>query len=315
MSPSGLPKFGILQNLHTHTNFSDGSDDPGVYVHEAIRQGFLSLGFSDHSPLPFDNSFALREDQTEEYCKTILSLKEQYSEKTINCSEIRSREGQKNDNSTFPSPGISIFLGLEVDFIPGMGHTPDYFRKRFPLDYYIGSVHLVKNPEVEELWFIDGPVIKTFDNGLAKVFAGNGRKGVTAYYRQIQEMVSTFKPDIVGHLDKIKMHNWDRFFSETDSWYIKLVDDTLDIIRENGCVVEVNTRGIYKNRSDSLFPGPAILEKIIQRKIPACLCSDAHKPEEIAMYFGEAKNELHKIGFRELMYLTPGGWTAEPIFV
>jgi len=39
-------------NLHTHTNFSDGSAEPEVYVKKAIELGFTALGFSDHSPLP-----------------------------------------------------------------------------------------------------------------------------------------------------------------------------------------------------------------------------------------------------------------------
>ncbi len=47
----------IHQNLHTHTHYSDGKLPPVDYVHEAIRQGIQILGFSDHSPLPFDNPF------------------------------------------------------------------------------------------------------------------------------------------------------------------------------------------------------------------------------------------------------------------
>jgi len=46
---------------------------------------------------------------------------------------------------------------------------------------------------------IDGPDITIYDNGLKEIFSGDARKAVTAYYRQIQEMIVTQKPDIVGH--------------------------------------------------------------------------------------------------------------------
>ena len=43
-----------LQNLHTHTVFSDGKNTPEEMVLGAVRAGCTSLGFSEHSPLaPF----------------------------------------------------------------------------------------------------------------------------------------------------------------------------------------------------------------------------------------------------------------------
>ena len=43
-----------LQNLHTHTVFSDGAGTAEAMVRGAIQAGCGSLGFSEHSPLlPF----------------------------------------------------------------------------------------------------------------------------------------------------------------------------------------------------------------------------------------------------------------------
>ena len=68
----------MLFNLHTHTRFSDGSCEPEIYIQEAIRQGFSVLGFSDHTPVPFENKFALSEENLPVYCDTILALKKKY---------------------------------------------------------------------------------------------------------------------------------------------------------------------------------------------------------------------------------------------
>jgi histidinol-phosphatase (PHP family) len=278
-------------NLHTHTRFSDGSGDPAEYVEEAIRQGFTTLGFSDHSPVPFENTFAIREEELKEYGKIIGALKHDYELKINNY-------------------GIHVLLGLEVDFIPGVTRSFAEYRQLLPLDYTIGSVHLVRNSDPSHLWFIDGPDISIYEHGLKEVFGNDARKAVTAYYRQIQEMVDVHKPDIVGHLDKIKMYNRDRYFSEGDDWYVRLVDETLDLVEQRGCVVEINTRGIYKKRSDTLFPGPAILEKLVRRNIPVTLSSDAHKPHELLFGFAEATALLSAMGFREIMNRSRSGWKA-----
>ncbi len=274
----------MLANLHTHSNFSDGSNPPEDYIQEAISKGLVSIGFSDHSHLPFETRFALKEERASEYCDTISRLSRKYRGK------------------------IDVFLGLEVDFVPGMGHDPMWYGQEYQLDFTIGSVHLVRNPGEEDLWFIDGPYSESYDAGLTRIFDGDIRKAVTTYYRQLQELISLYKPGIVGHLDKIKMHNKGRYFSEEEPWYKKLVDETLDLILEAGCLVEVNTRGIYKKRSDTLFPGPSVLKKIHALDIPVLVTSDAHRPEEVASHLKEATKHLYDLGFRSQMILTDAGW-------
>jgi histidinol-phosphatase (PHP family) len=275
-------------NLHTHTNFSDGSSDPEDYIKEAINQGFNTLGFSDHSPVPFTNNFAIPEAELEAYVNTIIGLRERYS-----------------------SP--VVLLALEIDYIPGITQPADHYRRNYSFDYFIGSVHLVKNEDSEKLWFIDGPDISVYENGLKEIFSGDARKAVTAYYRQVQDMIVTQRPDIIGHLDKIKMYNRNRFFSEEESWYVKLVEETIDLVSTAGSVIEVNTRGIYKNRSDTLFPGPEILRKIRLRNIPVAITSDAHKPHELSLGFEETRKVLTALGFESTWLKTVAGWKEVPL--
>lgn len=268
-----------LFNLHTHSYFCDGKEEPEDYVKQAIELGFHTLGFSSHAPVPFENNFSLKEEKTEEYFSTIRALGEKYKDK------------------------INILLSMEIDYIPGITRAFAEFSKAGNLDYTIGGVHLVRNNEIEKLWFIDGSQQETYDDGLQKLFNGHIQKGVEAYYGQIREMVATQKPDIIAHLDKIKMHNKNRYFSEEEGWYKDLVWKTLKYIAsESNCIVEVNTRGLYKKRSDTFFPSPAILEQVHHLKIPVTLSSDAHQPQELNGYYEEALKLMKEIGFKELVY-------------
>jgi histidinol-phosphatase (PHP family) len=291
----------IRCNLHTHTRFSDGSGAPEEYCEEAVRQGFDILGFSDHGPVPFENTFAIRNDGLKDYVGAILRVKAEYSLPGV------ARRNEEAHGSIPQHLPLQVLLGLEMDYVPGVSRPIGTLRQEFPFDYLIGSVHLVKNEETGKLWFIDGPAISVYDKGLQEVFDGDARYAVTSYYRQIQSMILE-RPDIIGHLDKIKMYNRDRYFSENDPWYIQLIDETLQYILDSGCVVEVNTRGFYKKKSETFFPGPAILRKLNHLHIPVTLVSDAHKPHELSLCFDEASGTLKELGFKTTVVRTGDGW-------
>jgi histidinol-phosphatase (PHP family) len=276
-------------SLHTHTAYSDGSAKPEAYLETALQKGIRTLGFSDHSPLPFENTFALCAEETQAYCDAVRRLQREWKGR------------------------VDVFLGMEIDYIPGIGRSPDDFRTSYNLDYLIGSVHLVQAGPGAPLWFIDGPRAETYDHGLKEFFGGDIRRAVTAYYRAVCEMVETYRPEILGHMDKIKMHNKGRFFREDEPWYVALTEEALDCTARAGTVLEVNTRGLYKKRSDSLFPGPEILKKAKKLGIPVIISSDAHKPEEIGAGARGAAETLRAAGYREERVLTPQGWADRPL--
>ena len=61
-------------NFHTHSIFSDGKSQPREIVEEAILQGFSAIGFSEHSPLPFDNTFSVKDYDMPKYVAEIAQL-------------------------------------------------------------------------------------------------------------------------------------------------------------------------------------------------------------------------------------------------
>lgn len=279
----------MLTNHHTHSQYSDGSSQPEEYITEAISKGFNILGFTEHSPLPFENTFSFKIETKEEYVALMNSLKQKYS-------------GQ-----------ISVYSGMEMDYIPGMSDSFGKTRTDYKLDYMIGSVHLVKPENTDELWFTDGPDYRTYDQGLNELFGGDIKKAVTTYYRQLNEMIETQHIDIIGHFDKIKMHNRDRFFKEDEPWYLELVSETLDLLQDRDIIVEVNTRGIYKQRSETTYPGLDILKQIKKMRIPVMVNSDAHKPHELDLAFTEGFSLLKEAGINEVVYFKGNGWAFESI--
>jgi len=273
-------------NFHQHSHFSDGKQPPEDYVKQAVEIGFQAMGFTEHSPLPFATYYALPQGREQEYVAETNRLKEKYASR------------------------IKLYRALEQDFIPGITEDFRSVANRLQLDYTIGSVHLVASGETDELWFIDGPEMSVYDEGLNQLFHGDIRKGVTQYYHQINEMIQTQEMDVVGHLDKIKMHNAGRFFQVNEVWYQHLVNETLDLVKQKELIVEVNTRGIYKKRSDSYFPDHDTLKKVKELDIPILISSDAHQPHELNLGFAEVQRHLLNFGFTEARYFNDGQWQA-----
>jgi histidinol-phosphatase (PHP family) len=279
----------IDYNLHQHSTFSDGSAEPEAYVKKALELGFRAMGFAEHAPLPFSTSFSLKEEKAEAYVRETARLKEFY-------------HGQ-----------ITLYRALEFDFIPRLSDDFDLWRDKLHLDYAIGSVHLVQPENGEGLWFIDGPKRERYDEGLRKYFSDDIRKAVKAYYSQINQMIETQHFEIVGHLDKIKMHNAGRYFSEEEKWYRQLVNETLKLIKEKKLVVEVNTRGLYKKRSDRLFPDDTTLKQVKEMQIPVLISSDAHQPDELNKLMDFAEKRLIETGIKSVVFFHDGSWEEVPL--
>jgi len=244
----------------------------------------MSVGFSSHAPVPFETKWCMKAERLDDYIDSIKEIKRAESE-------------------------IEVFTGLEVDFIPGVT-SPDLFRAK--LDYTIGSIHFVEKFQDGTRWEIDG-THAFFLEGFSKIFKNNIQDAITRYFELTREMISIACPTIIGHLDKIKIQNVDgKFFSETDSWYQQEIEKTLDLIGTANTIVEVNTRGIYQKKSDTTYPSPWILERLLQKKIPLTISSDAHHPDDIINQFPETASLLKKIGFKTVMVLSEGSWKPFP---
>lgn len=255
-------------------------------VEEAIRQGLHTLGFSDHSMVPFESKVSIQNDKVDEYINNLRKLKVENAGK------------------------ITILSSMEMEFIPGIVTDFQKTKRNLGLDYLIGSVHLV-GTDPQHLWFIDGKHIEPYDDGLRDYFGGDIRKGVRAYFDQENLMIETEKFDIIGHFDKIKMNARGRYFQEDEKWYRDMVLETLDLIKQHDLIVEINTRGLYKQRYNGFYPAEWLLPRLKELNVPVVISSDAHIYTELTCCFAEAENALKSIGYKETMCFRNGQWEAE----
>ena len=272
-----------MTNYHTHSTYCDGKATPREMVEFAVAHGFTALGFSGHCPLPFENTYSITD--YEGYCNEVRRLKEEYKDR------------------------ISIYHGLEMDYVPGMLEDFTPLIEQGGLEYVIGSVHLIPpqgiDPkEGDDLWMIDGSRYQTYDEGLMKHYGGDIRRGVKAYFHNENAMLEKNRPTILGHPDKIVMHNRDRYFHEDERWYRDLALETIHLAKELDTIVEINTRGIYKGRHADYYPGKWLIDEMKQLHIPVIVSTDAHAPEDLLRTEG-AYEYLKEIGYRDVLTSLP----------
>lgn len=263
-----------MTNYHTHSLYCDGAAPLRNYVELALAHGFSHLGFSGHSPLPFQNNYSIKADRYPDYCREVRDLQTEFAGR------------------------IAVALGLEIDYVPGLCDDFGPLKEQGGLDYVIGSVHLIPAPGAEEqlrrcpeeadrlLWMIDGPRYQQYDDGLFRLFGGDIRRAVRAFFDQTNRMIVTQRPTIVGHFDKVVMHNRGRYFYYDEPWFRSLVGETVSLIAETGCICEVNTRGLYKKRHTDYYPARPVLCEMAGKGIPLIVSTDAHAPADLMQFEG-----------------------------
>ena len=269
---------------HSHTWFCDGAEPPEPYIKEAIKLGLSAYGYSSHAPVPFASGWNMADEKLPEYLKSVNEVKEKYSQQ------------------------IQVYTGMEIDYIPGIAGRSKHLMKNTALDYFIGSIHYLGRLSSGEYWNIDTSQ-ELFVTGLKELFNNDIRKAVTLFWEITRQMIEEDRPDIIGHMDKIKMFNKrGLFFDENESWYRDQVELTLAIIKQKGCIVEINTRGFYRYNRPDLYPGEQIIRQLAKLDIPVLISSDAHKPEEILLGMLYTVPILKQSGIKKLAALYNGHW-------
>jgi len=271
-------------DMHTHGCYSDGKENFSDFVKSAEKKGIISLGFSDHSPVPIENVWSMKRSFLEEYFNEIDLIKDSTSN------------------------NIDIYAGMELDYIPGIDVKKYIDFKNLPLDYFIGSVHYIYSNVLGKYLEVDGPPDQ-FEILVKEGFKGSGEDVYKAYYNNVREMICTYAPVVAAHIDLITKNNKDNMYFDTGSVeYLLEVEETLDTIKLYGTIIEINAGGMSRGYMDRPYPSDYILNKCTEKEIPVMLNSDAHSPNTLAYEFDNIIEYVKKIGIKEIIVYQKGNW-------
>lgn len=270
-----------LTNYHSHSLYCDGRAGMEDFVRFALSEGFTSYGFSSHAPLPFPTAWTMEWDCMDDYLAEFHRLKTKYA-------------GQ-----------IELYIGLEIDYLNEESNPSIARFRELPLDYRIGSVHLLYNDR-EEVVDVDVPA-DIFRKIVDEHFGGNLERVVRLYYARLMRMLELGGFDIVGHADK--MHYNAACYRPgllDEPWYDALVKEYFAAIARCGYQVEINTKSYHD--LGTFYPNERYFSYLHDLGIRVQVNSDSHYPERINNGRPEALQALKKAGYKTVMELHGGLW-------
>lgn len=269
-----------LSNAHTHSSWCDGADSPRQLVEEAIRLGFTDLGFTSHSPAPFDPGCAGLADEAA-YRAEIRALREEYKDK------------------------ISLLCGIEWDIRSALDDPAAY-------DYIIGSAHYLP---LEQEWPVS--VDNTPEASLRardEYYGGDGFAMARAYYDTVVKAITGMKPQIIAHFDLVtKFNESHRLFDEESPAYqsvaLEALDAVLDVAAGNGGMLEVNTGAMARGWKKTPYPALFLLRHAAKRGARVIITTDCHNKSMLGHGFGLSLELLRQAGFGSMAVLSRGEFT------
>lgn len=264
-----------FQNLHSHTTYCDGALPPEAMIKAAIERGYDSIGFSEHSYIPFiTEEYSMSRDTAHEYICEINALKEKYKDQ------------------------IEIFLGIEQDYFTA--GKPEGF------DYIIGAVHHVKTGE----HYVTVDAGKKRQKQMVDTYYGGDYYAMAeAYYATIASIVEKTNADIIGHFDLVTKYNSDSGqFDETHPRYVSAAIGAMEEILKSRKLFEVNTGAMFRLNKLEQYPSAFLLKELNKRGGEVILSSDSHDAESLCYKFGEMQELLRTCGYRYIKRLTKNGF-------
>ncbi|MBP9721495.1 MAG: histidinol-phosphatase [Bacteroides sp.] len=277
-----------LTNYHSHCSFCDGRAPLEEFVKEAISQGFYSYGVSSHAPLPFPTRWTMEWEQMEAYLDEFKNLRSKYADE------------------------IELYVGLEIDYLNEESNPSVARFTELPLDYRIGSVHLLYDAAGEVVDIDCSPAV--FKERVDRHFNGDVLRVVRMYFDRLFRMVELGGFDILGHADKMH-YNASCYHPGLldEPWYEALMKDYFSLVASRGYLVEINTKAY--DSLGTFYPNSRYWELMKEYQIKVLVNSDAHYPERINAGRMEALRLLQAKGFATVAELHQGSWREVPIVV
>jgi len=115
---------------------------------------------------------------------------------------------------------------------------------------------------------------------------------INNYYKVLLEAVEKMPGQVLCHIDAVLRHHPQISFTPN---HYERIDELLDAVACRNMAIEVNTSG-YRTR-DEPYPSLSILKKAVKRDIALVAGSDAHRPEDVGIYFDRLPDLIKELVF------------------
>lgn len=254
----------MLVDKHIHTPFCPHGSNKSMeqYVKKAIEKGIEEITFTEHAPLPIEDTVptkdsAMREEDVYTYLKEVKGLQARYGHK------------------------ITIHAGFEIDYIEGYEEETRLFLEKYPetIPHSILSVHFLLLPD-DSYYCIDFSKESFIEKAEEIGFDTLYRLYESSVEKALNEPYGELTPKKIGHINLIHKFQKAYDFEDPIDW-----EKLLKTVKAKGYRMDHNYAGMDKEDYGRTYPEVGLVEKAKILGISLETGSDAHSPEEVGRYF------------------------------
>lgn len=261
----------ITQNLHMHSTWDDGSCSVEEMILASKAAGLSSVGFSVHSPMPFENTWECPVERLPDYMAEVRAMRQKYA------------------------GAIEIYLGIEWDATAANLDLS-------PFDYVIGSVHEIPIPGGGTR-SADANAATT-ESYIRECFGGDADAAAEAYFAELAKVAQRPEVNIAGHFDLLtKFDEQHHFFDENSPRYRAAATRAMQELVRAGKIFEVNTGAISRGYRTMPYPSMQWLKLLYEMGGRVTISADAHHASGVTCAFDLAERMVREAGFDEIWIL------------
>jgi histidinol-phosphatase (PHP family) len=268
-----FPQPVSIHGGHSGQFCSHARDTLEAIIAAYARKGYLWVGITEHMP-PASDAFVYPEER--QAGLNALSLLDRFHQYMVTCRDLQRRYAGR----------MRVFVGFETEYTTGSLELARTLIRRFTPDYVVGSVHHVR----------DIP----FDTDRSSYLGAADRCGgvdelYATYFDHQYEMIHQLHPQVVGHLDIIRMYDPDyrSRFLRPPIWQRVVLN--LETIKALNLILDFNLRPLSRGEDEPYLTGP-ILEKAVELGIPIVPGDDSHGLDDIDRNMPAALARLRTVG-------------------
>jgi histidinol-phosphatase (PHP family) len=261
-------------DCHVHPDYSlDATGSIDQYCRRALELGLQGICFTTH----YDADPARKEiDPFMRMDGKIVSLSEESVK--IYIADVR-RAAEE-----YGQRGLSVKVGLEVDYAPHIEEQLKRDLAAFDLDCLLGAVHC-----------LDHIAITAKDEAETYFKRKSAEEMVSEYFRNLEKAARSGLFDVVAHLDIYKKYGLSFYGEKILSAHRGLVEPVLEAMAKSDLGMEINA-GVLRKGHSEFSPGSEITQMALNMGVRiAGFGSDAHKVEQLGRGIEEAYHLVERL--------------------
>lgn len=250
-----------LHGGHSGDFCEHGADSLREMLDAAVSFGYSTFGVAMHSPA--SSSKFLYEEEVSAGLG-VVELGERFREYSRLSRGLVAEYADR----------IEVLRGAEIEVVPSGSYAIDVglLREVYQLDYIVGSVHWVDEIAID----VDRC---EFDRAVTK--SGGLESFLVRYFELVGAMISSVKPEVVGHIDLPRL-----YCDGASEWgfdrVLSAISYALVAARDAGCILDLNVRAFAKGLS-SPFPSAGIVRAASDLGVPFCFGDDSHSVADVGV--------------------------------